>query len=151
MSVIRITKEFHFEMAHALYGYDGPCKNIHGHSYQLDVTVIGKIDPMQTPTPEGMLIDFTRLKELVTHSIIDEVDHALMLKEDSPFKALAEQSLLNKKLILVAFQPTCENMIVYFAGKLKNLLPAGVSLHKLTLRETHTSYAEWFACDNDSH
>ena len=38
---IRITKQFNFETAHALYGYDGLCKNVHGHSYKLDVTVIG--------------------------------------------------------------------------------------------------------------
>lgn len=42
MSIIRVTKEFRFEMAHALFGYDGPCKDIHGHSYKLSVTVSGK-------------------------------------------------------------------------------------------------------------
>ena len=38
---IRLTKEFTFETGHALYGYDGLCKNVHGHSYKLAVTVIG--------------------------------------------------------------------------------------------------------------
>ena len=41
MSLIRITKKFDFETGHALYGYDGKCKNIHGHSYKLFVTVQG--------------------------------------------------------------------------------------------------------------
>ena len=41
MTKIRITKKFEFEAGHALYGYDGKCKNIHGHSYKLWVTVIG--------------------------------------------------------------------------------------------------------------
>ena len=41
MNMIRITKQFNFETAHALYGYDGKCKNIHGHNYKLSVTVVG--------------------------------------------------------------------------------------------------------------
>ncbi len=44
MAIIRITKAFNFEMAHALLGYKGPCKHIHGHSYELFVTVKGKPD-----------------------------------------------------------------------------------------------------------
>jgi 6-pyruvoyltetrahydropterin/6-carboxytetrahydropterin synthase len=47
MNKIRVSKEFHFEMAHALWNYDGPCKNIHGHSYKLIVTVIGT--PLNDP------------------------------------------------------------------------------------------------------
>ena len=42
MTKIRITKKFDFEAGHALFGYDGKCKNIHGHSYKLFVTVIGE-------------------------------------------------------------------------------------------------------------
>ena len=48
MSKIRITKSFSFETGHALYGYDGLCKNVHGHSYKLDVTVIGTLSATQT-------------------------------------------------------------------------------------------------------
>jgi 6-pyruvoyltetrahydropterin/6-carboxytetrahydropterin synthase len=59
MSIIRITKEFQFEMAHALLGHDGPCKNIHGHSYKLDVTVKGKVKQNTTDPDEGMVVDFT--------------------------------------------------------------------------------------------
>ncbi|HQH18564.1 MAG TPA: 6-carboxytetrahydropterin synthase, partial [Bacteroidales bacterium] len=59
MAVIRITKEFKFEMAHALWGYDGPCKNIHGHSYYLYVTIIGSpINNPQSPK-NGMVIDYS--------------------------------------------------------------------------------------------
>ena len=60
---IRITKEFHFETGHALYGYDGLCKNVHGHSYKLAVTVVGSpiVDPSQTKN--GMVLDFSDLKK----------------------------------------------------------------------------------------
>ena len=40
-SVIRVTKEFSSEMSHVLWNYDGPCRNVHGHSYRLFVTISG--------------------------------------------------------------------------------------------------------------
>ena len=70
MNKIRITKHFDFETAHALYGYDGKCKNIHGHSYHLHVTVIGiPIDDDQDPK-NGMVMDFGDLKVIVKNEII---------------------------------------------------------------------------------
>jgi len=64
MNKIRITKQFDFETAHALYGYDGKCKNIHGHSYHLHVTVIGTpIDDLSNSN-NGMVLDFGDLKNL---------------------------------------------------------------------------------------
>lgn len=147
MNNIRITKEFNFEMAHALYGYDGPCKNIHGHSYCLSVTVIGH--PIKDPAhvKHGMVMDFTDLKAIVK-PIIDRLDHATILNADSPHKQLSEKNLLFEKLVLVNYQPTCENMLVDIATQLKMQLPANIGLHHLRLQETATSYAEWFADDN---
>ena len=81
MSVIRITKEFQFEMAHALLGYDGPCKNIHGHSYKLDVTVKGNVKAGTEDSDEGMVVDFGIIKKLVKELIVDEFDHSLVLNE----------------------------------------------------------------------
>ena len=59
MSVIRVTKEFTFEAAHALYNYDGQCSNIHGHSYRLFVTVKGSpVSDINHPK-NGMVMDFS--------------------------------------------------------------------------------------------
>ena len=57
--MIRITKEFKFEMAHALYGYDGLCKNIHGHSYRLWVTVRGEVLEENGSKKDGMVLDLS--------------------------------------------------------------------------------------------
>ncbi|HQQ12325.1 MAG TPA: 6-carboxytetrahydropterin synthase, partial [Bacteroidales bacterium] len=65
MSKIRITKEFKFEMAHALLGYDGPCRNVHGHSYELIVTVIGEPIAETGHVKLGMVMDFGDLKRIV--------------------------------------------------------------------------------------
>lgn len=143
---IRITKEFRFEMAHALLGYDGPCKNIHGHSYQLSVTLKG-IPISNSRSPQtGMVADFSDLKKIVNTEIIQDFDHALVLNSDTP--ATVYSGLEDQKLILLDFQPTCENLVIYFVNKLKIALPASLELHSLVLKETNTSSAGWYAIDN---
>jgi len=150
MSLIRITKHFNFEAAHALYGYDGKCKNIHGHSYQLYVTVIGEPLSDKKHVKHGMVMDFGDLKTLVNKEIIHVFDHATVLNNLSPHKNLADTlSNLAHKVVLVNYQPTSENMLIDFAEKLKKVLPENVELHSLKLYETANSFAEWFASDNN--
>jgi len=149
MSTIRITKEFKFEMAHALKGYDGPCKNIHGHSYELFVTVTGKPIDDSTSSNNGMVIDFKLLKNIVRENIIEDYDHALVLHKESAALINDDSKELYGKLLAVDYQPTSENMLIYFAAILKNKLPSNVNLYSLLLRETVTSFAEWYAEDND--
>lgn len=149
MSTIRITKEFKFEMAHALRGYDGPCKHIHGHSYELFVTVIGKpLNDPSSPT-HGMVIDFNLLKKIVRENIVKDYDHALVLDRESATIINDSSDEMFGNLLIVDYQPTSENMLIHFAAILKNKLPANVKLHSLLLRETVTSFAEWFADDNE--
>ncbi|MCF8464053.1 MAG: 6-carboxytetrahydropterin synthase [Flavobacteriales bacterium] len=147
MSTIRITKIFHFEMAHALHGYDGKCAQIHGHSYALSVTAIGT--PItDTSNPKlGMVMDFGVLKKLVNEVIVSTLDHALLLSTQST-QLNPESSSLFERVVYVPYQPTCEHMLVDIAEKIRNGLPQEVKLHSLKLVETPSSYAEWFACDN---
>jgi 6-pyruvoyltetrahydropterin/6-carboxytetrahydropterin synthase len=143
---VRVTKEFKFEMAHALFGHDGPCRNIHGHSYVLFVTVKGKpLQNLKSPKT-GMVIDFADLKQIVNKEIIKVFDHALVLNKIGAVNFY--QTLKEQKLILVDFQPTCENLVIHFTKQLRKGLPKGIILHHLLLKETSTSYAEWYAEDN---
>jgi 6-pyruvoyltetrahydropterin/6-carboxytetrahydropterin synthase len=149
MSNIRITKEFSFETGHALYGYDGKCKNVHGHSYKLSVTVIGVPISDRTNVKFGMVIDFSDLKKIVKEEIVDHFDHATVFNETTPHIELAnELKSRGHHVILVDYQPTSENMVVDFAQKIKNRLPKSIELHSLKLQETDTSFAQWFASDN---
>jgi 6-pyruvoyltetrahydropterin/6-carboxytetrahydropterin synthase len=149
MSNIRITKQFSFETGHALYGYDGKCKNVHGHSYKLSVTVIGKPISDNTNVKFGMVIDFSDLKKIVREEIVDLFDHATVFNKNTPHVELAAE-LKNRghHVILVDYQPTSENMVIDFAQKINNRLSADIQLHSLKLQETETSFAEWFASDN---
>jgi 6-pyruvoyltetrahydropterin/6-carboxytetrahydropterin synthase len=146
MSVVRVTKQFHFEMAHALLDYDGPCKNIHGHSYQLNVTVKGMVKTNTSDSDEGMVVDFGIIKKIVKELVVDVFDHALVLNERAKID-VSNFEFMNK-LIRVPYQPTCENMLVHFAKTIQQNLPSHIKLHSLFLRETNTSFAEWFAEDN---
>ena len=149
MSNIRITKQFSFETGHALYGYDGKCKNVHGHSYKLSVTVIGTPITDRSNVKFGMVIDFTDLKKIVKEEIVDQFDHATVFNETTPHVELAEE--LKKRghhVILVDYQPTSENMVIDFAERIKSRLPDGIKLFALKLQETESSFAEWFASDN---
>ena len=149
MSNIRITKQFSFETGHALYGYDGKCKNVHGHSYKLSVTVIGKPISDNTNVKFGMVIDFSDLKKIVKEEVVDAFDHATVFNKNTPPVELAAE-LKNRghHVILVDYQPTSENMVTDFAQKIKSRLSDDIELHSLKLQETDTSFAEWYASDN---
>jgi len=149
MSNIRITKQFSFETGHALYGYDGKCRNVHGHSYKLSVTVIGNPIDDHNNVKYGMVIDFSDLKKIVKDEIVDVFDHATVFNKNTPHVELAKE-LENRghKILLVSYQPTSEMMVIDFSEKIKKKLPKNIKLHSLKLQETETSFAEWFAHDN---
>jgi 6-pyruvoyltetrahydropterin/6-carboxytetrahydropterin synthase len=149
MSKIRITKQFSFETGHALYGCDGKCKNVHGHSYKLFVTVIGSPITDRNNVKYGMVIDFSDLKKIVKEDIVDLFDHATVFNATTPHIELAnELKERGHHVILVDYQPTSENMVIDFAAKIIKRLPANIQLHSLKLQETETSFAEWYAEDN---
>ena len=150
MKKIRITKQFNFETGHALYGYDGKCKNVHGHSYKLSVTVIGVPISDSSHVKYGMVIDFKDLKKIVKEEVVDVFDHATVFNKNTPHIELANHLAESGHNVLLAdYQPTSEMMVIDFANKITARLPQNVSLHSLKLQETESSYAEWFASDND--
>lgn len=144
--MIRITKEFKFEMAHALFGYDGLCKNIHGHSYRLWVTIKGNVLKEVNHTKDGMVLDFSILKNIVKPELINKYDHSLVLNANSPHADIDLTAF--EKVYFLPYQPTSENLVSDFARVIKDKLPDGISLQKVILSETATSFAEWNCIDN---
>ena len=136
-------------MASALPNYDGDCANIHGHSYKLDITVIGKsIKNIEHPK-NGMLIDFGDIKKIVNDEIVDKLDHSLVVKRDSDHGNFDPTKYgFGGKIVYTDYQPTVENMLSDFAKRLFPLFPSNVKLHSIKIRETGTAYAEWYASDN---
>ncbi|MDV2448737.1 6-carboxytetrahydropterin synthase QueD [Elizabethkingia anophelis] len=150
--MIRITKIFTFETAHVLYNYDGKCKNMHGHSYKLFVTVKGKpVNDLDNPK-NGMVVDFGDIKKIVNEEVVYIWDHAVLINANSPHKELGnELEGRGHKVIYCSFQPTCENMLYEIAAKVQAKLPSDISLAYLKLHETENSYGEWFAEDQSEN
>jgi 6-pyruvoyltetrahydropterin/6-carboxytetrahydropterin synthase len=149
MPKIRITKEFNFEMAHALWNHNGLCRNIHGHSYKLFVTIIGEPICDQDNPNNGMLIDFKELKSLVRTNVIDYYDHSLVLFKNSPSELLENVKQMFDRFHIVDFQPTCENLIIDIVHRIREKLPSDLKLYSMRLNETATAFAEWYSGDNE--
>jgi 6-pyruvoyltetrahydropterin/6-carboxytetrahydropterin synthase len=147
-SIIRVTKEFPFEMAHVLWNYDGPCRNVHGHSYRLFVTISGT--PLNNPEnpKNGMVMDFTDLKNIIRNEIVNIFDHAVVVSRKFDKEKTDMFIKMFGNTVLVDYQPTCENLVSDFADRISKQLPDNVKLFSLKLYETATSYAEWHASDN---
>lgn len=147
-ALVRVTKKFSFDMAHALYGYDGPCKNIHGHTYHLSVTLLGPPETKSGAVKLGMVVDFGDLKEMVKTVVLETFDHALVLNEGAPYVSSEVIAGEFEKLVLVPWQPTCENLLLHFVDLLKERFPPPTRLICMRLEETPTSYPEWWESDN---
>jgi 6-pyruvoyltetrahydropterin/6-carboxytetrahydropterin synthase len=148
MAILRLTRVFCFDMAHALLNYHGKCKNIHGHTYKLEVTVKGTLCNDDNSPKKGMLIDFSDFKKLIQDEIITKWDHALMIHENSDTALLVALKNNYEKVITTSFQPTTENMICQLVAIIKKILPLDIQLFSLRLYETEKSYAEWVASEN---
>jgi len=115
MSQLTVTKEFTFSAAHRLPNYKGKCENLHGHTYKLQVTVKGKINPKT-----GMLIDFHELNDIVKLHVLDKLDHTYL-----------NDTLEN---------PTAENISIYIFNKLK---PVIKGLDEIIVWESPTAFASY--------
>lgn len=147
MPKLRVTKSFTFDMAHALEGYDGLCKHIHGHTYHLSISLLGEVKNELGHPKNGFVMDFKELKELVKANVLDVFDHSLVLNEMSVFLENKNYHYSNDRVILTPFQPTCENLLLHFVSIIENCLPQKVELVSVRLDETPTSYAEWLKSD----
>lgn len=123
--MITVTKRYGFEACHHLPYYEGPCHNLHGHSYKLDVTVCGNVIKDKNNPKCGMIMDFKDLKQIVKEVAVDKYDH----------------SNLNDFFE----NPTAEIMVETIAEDIMRKLPLKVSLVSVKLWETDTSYAEFKA------
>jgi 6-pyruvoyltetrahydropterin/6-carboxytetrahydropterin synthase len=139
--MIKIAKEFHWEMGHRLPEHFGLCKNIHGHSYKLIVEFEGKLDD------KGMVIDFYDVEKIIS-PIIDELDHAFIVKDDDVI-TLEFLEKLNSKKVIVNFFTTVENICNYILEKIiKSKLPDNVENVQVRVYETAEDYAEISSATN---
>lgn len=140
--MLSVTKIFRFEAAHAIHGYPGACANIHGHSYELHVSVSTRENEDNYIPGTGIVMDFKELKTLVQECVINKLDHQLILSKN--FLATND---IGKAKALLAFEdePTAENLLIFIRNEINKFIPAPIKLISLRLWETRDAYAEWSA------
>ncbi len=139
--MISITKIFRFEAAHAILHYPGSCAHIHGHSYELQVTVQATQPGDDFLKGLGILIDFKELKSLVQQGAISALDHKLILSK--AYLAEVNKNFSEDELLVFEVEPTAENLLIFLRNQIRARLPEGIQLISLKLWETRDSYAEW--------
>ncbi len=132
----RVSKDFHWEMGHRLPFHTGGCRNIHGHSYRMQVTIEGDLDE------HGMVIDYFDLKEIV-EPLVARIDHAFLCDEnDGAMVAFFAANPL--KHVVVPFLTTAENLVGWFLEEIAAVLAPYTNMRTLIVRihETERTYAE---------
>jgi 6-pyruvoyltetrahydropterin/6-carboxytetrahydropterin synthase len=136
-----IRKKFKFEYAHQLTTcFSECCKQcIHGHSAILEVFF-----QSETLNKDGMVIDFGEVKERLKN-LVNKFDHALIMSDKFEKEYLDILKKYNKKIIIVNYNPTSEEMSKMFYNQIKGLIiGTNITLQKVRLHETDTGYAEYF-------
>lgn len=121
MPTATIAKEFTFDAAHSLPNSDGPCKRLHGHTYRVTVVARGRTQPVDGRAEEGMVVDFTRIKEVFKRRV----------------EALCDHQYLNETVPVA--RTTAELLAAWMLGELRAELPQVVAVR---VSETPSSWAE---------
>ena len=134
-----VTKTVKFDAAHILTNHQGLCKNLHGHTYRVDVSVA------QADGSGGdMVIDFNDLKRIASEVVCERFDHAFIYNTDSPgeseIAAVVEKH--GMRVVPIPFRSTAENLARLFFDELKACIPG---LFSVKVWETAESCAEYRA------
>ncbi len=137
---MKISKTFAFDMAHMLDSHDGKCCNLHGHTYQLVVTISGDI--IQNGSKAGMVMDFADLKSIVNQHVIQKLDHAFAYHQHNPQEYTLANMLQqwDRKTFALEKTTTAENLCQWIFNALK---AQGLPICRLQLWETPTSCCEY--------
>ena len=135
--MITVTKTVKFDAAHVLTNHQGLCKNLHGHTYRVDVSVMQEADD-----DRDMVIDFKDLKTIANEVICDRFDHAFIYNTASAgekeIAAVVEKN--GMRTVAIPFRSTAENLAKMFYGELKLRIPG---LSSVRVWETAESCAEY--------
>ena len=130
-----VTKTVKFDAAHVLTDHQGLCRNLHGHTYRVDVSV-------SVETDGDMVIDFKELKGVLSEVILERFDHSFIYNTgsagESEVAAVVEKH--GMRTVAIPFRSTCENLAKMFYNELKDRL-SGLSAVKVW--ETADNCAEY--------
>ena len=125
--MLSVTKIVKFDAAHYLPQHEGQCKNLHGHTWKVEIEVAKEYEPDQ-PQPDGMIVDFSSLKKIIKDFVLDYVDH----------------QCLNETSFELLQNPTAENLCTWVRQQMQTQLDVqALKVIRVRIWESEDSYAEW--------
>ncbi len=144
--MLTITRKLEFDAGHRIPDHKSQCRNLHGHRYTLEITLVGQVIEQEGNSDNGMIMDFSDVKTLAKQHLVDVWDHAfLVYAKDAPVRDFLA-SLPGHKTVVIDCIPTVENLARTAFAILKaaytDRYGTGLRLHKLVLHETPNCWAE---------
>lgn len=144
--MITITRKLEFDAGHRIPDHKSQCRNLHGHRYTIEITLVGEVIEEEGSSDNGMLMDFSDVKSLAHQHLVDVWDHAFLVYEkDAPVRDFLA-GLPDHKTVVINKIPTVENLARTAFDILKPVYSdrygTGLKLHKLVLHETPNCWAE---------
>jgi 6-pyruvoyltetrahydropterin/6-carboxytetrahydropterin synthase len=144
--MLTITRKLEFDAGHRIPDHKSQCRNLHGHRYTLEITLVGAVIDTEGSSDNGMIMDFSDVKALAKEHLVDVWDHAFLAYEKDTVVRDFLDSIPGHKTVIIDSIPTVENL----AQTAFNILKAayqdrygtGLRLHKLVLHETPNCWAE---------
>lgn len=140
-----ITKCIEIDMGHRVPNHFGKCRNLHGHRYKIEVGVDDKVITKRLDSSEGMVIDFSILKQVMMKEIDEVFDHGFAVsKHDDFYSTFLDFFNQGQKIIFVDFIPTAENLAKYWYDIMREALNQhSIRIAHVTVWETPTSTATY--------
>lgn len=149
--MLTITRKLEFDAGHRIPDHKSRCRNLHGHRYTLQITLVGEVIDVEGSSDNGMIIDFSDIKTLAKQHLVDVWDHAFLVYEKDEKLCAFLESIQGHKTVIIKRIPTVENL-AQTAFEILNAAyvdryGTGLRLHKLVLHETPNCCAEITAGD----
>ena len=144
--MLTITRKLEFDAGHRIPDHKSQCRNLHGHRYTLEITLVGEVIDQDGQSDNGMIMDFSDIKILAKEHLVDVWDHAFLVYEkDAAVKQFLD-SLPDHKTVVLNRIPTVENLAKIAFEILKPVYRdrygTGLTLSKIKLFETPNCWAE---------
>ena len=144
--MLTITRKLEFDAGHRIPDHKSQCRNLHGHRYTLEITLVGQVIEQEGSSDNGMIMDFSDVKSLAKIHLVDVWDHAFIVYEKDQAVRDFLATIPDHKTVIIEHIPTVENLartaFSILRSAFKDHYGTGLRLHKLVLHETPNCWAE---------
>ncbi len=144
--MLTITRKLEFDAGHRIPDHKSQCRNLHGHRYTLEITLVGQVIEQEGSSDNGMIMDFSDVKSLAKTHLVDVWDHAFIVYEKDQAVRDFLATIPDHKTVIIEHIPTVENLartaFTILRSAFKDHYGTGLRLHKLVLHETPNCWAE---------